>query len=194
MDVSKKRIRGFYYLMCSCRVSLDWLRKIYDHPRSSCLRLDFSDNTAACSHSNWPGCFITFLISCTSSAFVNNIISELMIIPVTISPDSKFHGANMGPIWGRQDPGGPHVGPMNFVIWEGMCVSLRVLVLGFRCLINKTKYICIYRNTNFGCEEKRHHKPLYCKPNLRWLRLKQGKQIVVSKIQVVLLFRVFWFL
>ena len=24
-------------------------------------------------------------------------------------PDSKVHGANMGPIWGRQDPGGPHV-------------------------------------------------------------------------------------
>ena len=33
-------------------------------------------------------------------------------------PDSKVHGANMGPIWGRQDPGGPHVGPMNFVIWD----------------------------------------------------------------------------
>ena len=32
-------------------------------------------------------------------------------------PDSKFHVANMGPIWGRQDPGGPHVGPMNFAIW-----------------------------------------------------------------------------
>ena len=32
-------------------------------------------------------------------------------------PDSKVRGANMGPIWGRQDPGGPHVGPMNFVIW-----------------------------------------------------------------------------
>ena len=32
-------------------------------------------------------------------------------------PDSKDHGANMGPIWGRQDPGGPHVSPMNFVIW-----------------------------------------------------------------------------
>ena len=29
-------------------------------------------------------------------------------------PDSKVHGANMGPIWGRQDPGGPHVGPLNF--------------------------------------------------------------------------------
>ena len=33
-------------------------------------------------------------------------------------PDSKVHGANVGPIWGRQDPGGPHVGPMNFAIWE----------------------------------------------------------------------------
>ena len=32
-------------------------------------------------------------------------------------PGSKVHGANMGPIWGRQDPGGPHVGPMNFAIW-----------------------------------------------------------------------------
>ena len=32
-------------------------------------------------------------------------------------PDSKLHGANMGSIWGRQDPGGPHVGPMNFAIW-----------------------------------------------------------------------------
>ena len=32
-------------------------------------------------------------------------------------PDSTVHGANMGPIWGRLDPGGPHVDPMNFVIW-----------------------------------------------------------------------------
>ena len=35
-------------------------------------------------------------------------------------PDSKVPGANMGPIWGRQDPGGPHVGPMNFAIWVVM--------------------------------------------------------------------------
>ena len=33
-------------------------------------------------------------------------------------PDSKVHGANMGPIWGRQDPGGPHVGPMNIAILD----------------------------------------------------------------------------
>ena len=32
-------------------------------------------------------------------------------------PHSKVHGANMGPSWDRQDPGGPHVGPINFDIW-----------------------------------------------------------------------------
>ena len=32
-------------------------------------------------------------------------------------PDSEVHGANMGPTWGRQDQGGPHVGHMNLVIW-----------------------------------------------------------------------------
>ena len=35
-----------------------------------------------------------------------------------LNPDSKVHGANMGSIWGRQDPGVPHAGPMNFAIWE----------------------------------------------------------------------------
>ena len=32
-------------------------------------------------------------------------------------PGSKVRGANMGPTWGRQDPGGPHGGPMNLAIW-----------------------------------------------------------------------------
>ena len=47
-----------------------------------------------------------------------------------IVPDSKVHGANMGPIWDRQDPGGPHVGPMNFAIWginEMNCVHAAYL-------------------------------------------------------------------
>ena len=35
-------------------------------------------------------------------------------------PDSKVNGANMGPIWGRQDPCGPHVGHMNLAIWDGV--------------------------------------------------------------------------
>ena len=46
---------------------------------------------------------------------LKSMISESM---VQINPDNKVHGANMGPIWGQQDPGGPHVGPMNFAICE----------------------------------------------------------------------------
>ena len=34
-----------------------------------------------------------------------------------IVPDNKVHGTNMGPTWGRQDPGRPHVGPMKIAIW-----------------------------------------------------------------------------
>ena len=36
-----------------------------------------------------------------------------------VFPERKVHGAIMGPIWGRQDAGGPHVtvGPMNVAIW-----------------------------------------------------------------------------
>ena len=41
-------------------------------------------------------------------------------------PESKVHGANMGPIWGRQDPGGPNVGPMNFAIWVMYTVLVEI--------------------------------------------------------------------
>ena len=34
------------------------------------------------------------------------------------NPDDKVNGANMGPIWGRQDPGWPQVGPMKLAIRE----------------------------------------------------------------------------
>ena len=33
-------------------------------------------------------------------------------------PDSKVHGANMGPTWVLLAPDGPHVGPMNLAIWD----------------------------------------------------------------------------
>ena len=40
-----------------------------------------------------------------------------------VLPDSKVHGANMGSIWGREDPGGPHADPMNLATWAGMELS-----------------------------------------------------------------------
>ena len=42
---------------------------------------------------------------------------------ILVIPGSKVHGANMGPIWGRQDPYGPHVGPRNFAIWDMQYLS-----------------------------------------------------------------------
>ena len=45
------------------------------------------------------------------------IAPEMVFCMDEQSPDNKVRGANMGPIWGRQDPSGPHVGPMNFAIW-----------------------------------------------------------------------------
>ena len=49
---------------------------------------------------------------------------ELMpYVTAVATPDSKAHWANMGPIWGRQDPGGPHVGPMNFALSDCFQVS-----------------------------------------------------------------------
>ena len=58
----------------------------------------------------------------TSTAIVlRELIRNILVsAPNGLNPDSKVHGANMGPTWCRQDPGGPHVGPMNFAIWEVM--------------------------------------------------------------------------
>ena len=39
-------------------------------------------------------------------------------------PDSKVHRANMGPIWGRQDPDGPHVGPIGSLGHNGQLNSM----------------------------------------------------------------------
>ena len=49
-------------------------------------------------------------------------------------PDSKIHGANMGPIWDQQDRGGPHVGPMNFAIWGRIQYHTVKTVLGDQLL------------------------------------------------------------
>ena len=58
-------------------------------------------------------------------------------------PDSKGRGANMGPIWGRQDPDGPHVGPMNFAIRDTIAMpyhcSCHRIIMKFSRLITIDK-------------------------------------------------------
>ena len=41
------------------------------------------------------------------------VIYKMSILRI---PDSKVDGAYMGPTWGRQAPGGPHVGAMNLAV------------------------------------------------------------------------------
>ena len=46
-----------------------------------------------------------------------------------IYPDGKVHGDSIGPIWGWQDPGGPHVGPMKFAIFVSMIFLSHAVIL-----------------------------------------------------------------
>ena len=52
-----------------------------------------------------------------TSTYADSVMAMIGSCVCNDLPDSKVHEANMGPIWGRQDPDGPHVGPMNFAIW-----------------------------------------------------------------------------
>ena len=56
------------------------------------------------------------------------------------TPDSKVHGANMGPIWGRQDPGGPLVGPMNFSTSEPFSTSIHSSLLNVQCATTREAF------------------------------------------------------
>ena len=47
-------------------------------------------------------------------------VEPLAVLKCIVFPGSKAPEANMGPVWGRQNPGGPYVGCMNFAIWVGI--------------------------------------------------------------------------
>ena len=64
---------------------------------------------------HWPQ-FVSWFCCSVNSSWPIDATPQHRTGPMLAHPDSKFHGANMGPIWGRQDPGGFHVGPMNFAI------------------------------------------------------------------------------
>ena len=74
-------------------------------------------------------------------------ISSRLLPPIgpTI-PDSKVHGANMGPIWGRQDPSGPHVGPMNLAIWDSTSGISTDVFCQKRFLTNLHSCLASYRS------------------------------------------------
>ena len=50
------------------------------------------------------------------TALISHYEHILQNVYMVRSPDSKVHGANMGPTWVLSAPDGPHVGPMNLAI------------------------------------------------------------------------------
>ena len=60
-------------------------------------------------------------------------------------PDSKVHGTNLGPIWGQQDPGGPHLGPMNFTIW-GVIIMIIALWCQSSCAWHNALFLTTAKN------------------------------------------------
>ena len=89
-------------------------------------------------------------------------------------PDSKVHVANMGTIWGRQDPGGPHVGHMNLAIrdispmgtrYAGSVVSAKpdqsfIIVMVF----------CMHYRVVYGRDISRLYIFIYRFPNTWWFK------------------------
>ena len=73
-------------------------------------------------------------------------------------PDSKVHGANMGPTWVLSAPDGPHVGPLNLVIrdviglpsWWTPKVELKYHeALVNICLPNGTQYKSLLQSWSY---------------------------------------------
>ena len=65
----------------------------------------------------WPRTKYNDTIRCLTNCIDPKRITTKSQRCLANGTDSKVHGTNMGPIWGQQDPGRPHVGPMNFAIW-----------------------------------------------------------------------------
>ena len=68
----------------------------------------------------------------------------------------------MGPIWGRQNPGGPRVGPMNFAIWVCITKPQSGETTGDSWIHHTKGQLCVKRflvMTSIWCIECWHYKP-----------------------------------
>ena len=109
----------------------------------------------------------TCVVECRTVALMERLARSMQPYP-----DSKVHGANMGPIWGLQDTGGPHVDPMNFAI----CV----------CMYNQSDWAIASKNYWFGAVYtvarhyrvvlQFHYSGIQCL--MSWLLIKRSRNII----------------
>ena len=84
-----------------CSLALSHRHVIWSHTNSR----NSKQNNVLC-HDN----------SCTCGHI--EVVDSIKMITMSplVNPDSKVHGANMGPTWVLSAPDGPHVGPMNLAM------------------------------------------------------------------------------
>ena len=68
---------------------------------------------------------------CRYGICLKNLIPMIFFPGSMIFPDSKVHGANMGPIWVLSAPDGLHVGPTNLAIrvirWQLLAPDIHIV-------------------------------------------------------------------
>ena len=112
MKVSSTRVHRHWGL-CGMIRSVMWLlRYIYFHDLllvSVCVSFQQTHGK----HIRWHRIQVHFTEITFEKCFG---IRRMLFLSHAITPDSKVYRAIMGPTSGRQDPGEPHVGPMNLAI------------------------------------------------------------------------------
>ena len=108
-------IQSYGVLFAGSKRSGMFILQYFMHPHLSDYRL--TDRQVEEQADNWmlsvyifP--FLTRFPSWVLLHYIDALTSDQVHVP-----NSKVNGANMGPTWGQQDPGGPQVGHMNLAIW-----------------------------------------------------------------------------
>ena len=65
-------------------------------------------------------------------------------------PDSKVHGANMGPTWILSAPDGPHVGPMSLAIKGGSVMSMMKASVAATSSLTYCDLVTSYADVDLG--------------------------------------------
>ena len=101
-------------------------------------------------------------------------------------PDSEVRGANMGPTWGRQDPCGPLVGPMELCYLGCWLFGANPLpeARATYCQLNHHEVAVVWLGSKFNRENHWEYGICYfcfqCHPGNQELTNTQGPQCLVS--------------
>ena len=108
----------------------------------------------------------TFCVSVLLSSRLNSLISMSVVVWILpfiqralksygiVTPDRKVHEARMGPTWGRQDPGGPHLGHVSLTVWDMFCRSK----CSGKCNQNVRYHVVAGDNRRNGADDHRQRR------------------------------------